>query len=126
MAYFKRNSKVTLKHSPLLGEKIDSNFENIYIAKSLISRLIGLLGSKEMEKDSGLLIEKCNQIHTVGMKYKIDVVYLSRSGQVRKIIPGMPPNRFSSCIQANRVIEFAEGFVKKNNIKVDDFIGMEK
>lgn len=47
-----------------------------------MSRLRGLLGRSSLSEDAALLILPCKSVHTVGMKFAIDVVYLDISGNV--------------------------------------------
>jgi len=35
-----------------------------------------------MQDGEGLLIPKCSSVHTVGMKFPIDIVYIDRAGKV--------------------------------------------
>jgi uncharacterized membrane protein (UPF0127 family) len=54
----------------------------------------GLLGRRSLPPGEGLLIAHCGSIHTVGMRFAIDVVFLDRSWRVcrvcRNLRPGLP------------------------------------
>ncbi len=56
-------------------------------------RLIGLLFSNRLNPGEGLWIEPCNGIHTIGMRFPIDVVMLDRRGDVIDILRDVPPFR---------------------------------
>lgn len=66
------------------------------VASSPLRRLIGLLGRRGLPRGTGLLIRPCNAVHTMGMRFPIDVVYLDREGLVVKIVPWLHPWRVSS------------------------------
>ena len=53
----------------------------------------GLLGRTSI--DGALVLAGCRWIHTIGMKFALDVVYLDADGVVVKIAR-MPRGRFSS------------------------------
>ena len=52
---------------------------NLKLAKDMFSRIIGLLGKKTFDNFDGLLLSPCNQIHSIGMKFKFDAVYRKKS-----------------------------------------------
>ena len=50
----------------------------ILSASTFKARLKGLLGSSDLDENCALLINHCSGIHTIGMKYTIDVVFLDK------------------------------------------------
>nr|WP_283104546.1 DUF192 domain-containing protein [Shewanella olleyana] len=82
----------------------------------------GLLGSKPLTMQQGLLIIPCNSVHTFGMSYSIDVVYLNKKNQVVKIIEALKPTRISGCLTASKVLEIAAGSAEKNKIRKGDIL----
>ena len=83
-------------------------------------RLKGLLGTGKLSLDEGLLIEPCNSVHTFGMKYGLDIVYLDKTGTVVKCISNMLPRRFSAARRAKYTLELGVGAIIHNNIKTGD------
>jgi len=79
-------------------------------------RMRGLLGRRQLDDDQGLWISPCPSVHTIGMRYPIDVVFLDRQGIVKKIKHHLKPMKFSSCIDAFAVLELSEGMAKKLQI----------
>jgi len=55
------------------------------------------------------MLRPCNLIHTVGMRYPIDVVFLRRDGQVLSVAAEVPPLRMRGCWRAHAVLELAAG-----------------
>jgi|LGVE01.1.fsa_nt_gb uncharacterized membrane protein (UPF0127 family) len=54
--------------------------EEIRQANHFFVKLIGLLNDKKIDGQQGLLLFKCKQIHTIGMNFPIDVVFISKEG----------------------------------------------
>lgn len=67
-------------------------------ARTLWERLRGLLGRKEPFPGTGLLLERVRSIHTIGMDYPIDVVFLDDSMQVIRVYHCVPPGTL--CVRA--------------------------
>lgn len=77
--------------------------------ETVLERMRGLLGFPPLQRGQALLIDACNMVHTVGMAYAIDVVFVDRQGVIRRVCPDVPPWRARSCLRARRVIELAAG-----------------
>lgn len=79
-------------------------------ANSLVLRLLGLMFRKDLGEFDGLLLQPCNSIHTFFMRFPIDVVFLSSSNQVVKVIRAMPPWRMSWLyLRAVKTLELRAG-----------------
>lgn len=99
---------------------------NIKSAESFFSRLFGLIFKKELRNDEGLLFEDCSGIHTLGMKYCIDAVFLNKSNEVMAIFCSLKPFRFTPFIKdASKVLEFKSGFIKSASLQVGDKLNFE-
>ena len=95
--------------------------ENLKAAKDPLSRLKGLLFTKELKKGCGLWLKDCNSIHTFFMRYAIDVLFTDRNLRVVKIIPSMLPNRISPIVfKAHSVIELPAGTLVQTPIRIAD------
>lgn len=88
------------------------------------SRLRGLLFRAPLAADGSeaLLIRPCGSIHTIGMRYALDVVFLDRKGQVLKVREGLPPWRACAGRGAHAVVEFHHGAVRQLGIATGDRI----
>lgn len=63
-------------------------------AKTLKSRIVGLIGRKQLNSGHGLLIYSSgNSIHTFFMKFAIDLVFIDRKGRVRYTKENLKPWR---------------------------------
>lgn len=79
------------------------------VADSYFLRLRGLIG-RDIDTLGGLLIKPCNQIHTFHMDYPIDVVYLSREGDVLQLDPAVPKGKMCRPVKgAKSVLELPAG-----------------
>ena len=65
----------------------------IRVAKSFLQRLRGLIGTQSLAPDEGLLIERCNCIHTFFMRYAIDATFLDKDDNTVKVVRNIKPWR---------------------------------
>ena len=63
------------------------------VARTFTERAKGLIGVKSLKKGEGLLILKCNAIHTMFMSFPIDATFLDRRGNMVKTVRGIKPWR---------------------------------
>src|SRR5207302_549707 len=64
------------------------------------TRRKGLLGRAGLDDGAGLWIVPCESVHTIGMKFAIDLVYLDRKHRVKKVRSSVPAWRLSACLTA--------------------------
>lgn len=88
------------------------------ICTSLLERIRGLLGRPEPSPGEALLLDPCKAVHTIGMRYAIDVVFLDAGNRVVRIKPAMKPLRNAECRAARRVIELRAGEAARLGIDV--------
>ena len=75
------------------------------VAISWRTRLLGLAFLREAPPRTTLLIPRCRSVHTFGMRFAIDVLFLDRNGAPLRVVRGVPPRRVVSCKAAAAVIE---------------------
>ena len=63
------------------------------IAETFAERAKGLIGRRGLASGTGMLITKCNCIHTFFMRFAIDATFLDKSGKVVKVVKGIRPWR---------------------------------
>jgi uncharacterized protein len=66
---------------------------SVAVADSFRHRLRGLLARPPLEAGQGLLLLECRSVHTVGMRFPIDVAFLDLDGTVVRSIAGLGPWR---------------------------------
>ncbi len=74
-----------------------------------LERMRGLLGRPPLAPGEGLLIEPCGSVHTAGMAYPIDVVFLDREWRVLKQVPGLRPWRMAGALGGRLALELPAG-----------------
>ncbi len=90
-------------------------------ATKLLTRLTGLLGTPPSKEQRGLFIAPCTGVHTFGMRYPLDIVFLDREGKVVRIIRHLAPNRITGGIASARsALEFASGTLVEGEIRLGD------
>jgi uncharacterized membrane protein (UPF0127 family) len=89
-------------------------------ALGFVGRMLGLLGGPMLQPGQALHLSPCKAVHTVGMRYPIDVVFLDRNGAVLKVVPHLQPWRAAACWRAHGVLELSAGQarVQRVNIRV--------
>lgn len=90
-----------LRHLPstiVLGHEVR-------VANGLRARLLGLSNLDREQAGAGLLIPRCSGVHTFGMRFALDFVFLDREGRICSVIREVPPRRFVSVRRASAVLE---------------------
>jgi uncharacterized membrane protein (UPF0127 family) len=86
------------------------------------SRRKGLLGRDELAQNEGIWIVPCEAVHTFGMRFPIDVVYLNRKRRVVKIRLNVLPGRISACLSAQSVLELPSGTLATSGTTLGDLL----
>jgi len=67
-----------------------------------------LLGLSRLDRDevgSGLLIPHCAAVHTFGMRFPLDLVFLDAEDELLSVRRALPPRRFARDRRASAVLE---------------------
>ena len=75
-------------------DTVEINGTRAKVARTLFERIRGLIGVKSLPPGEGLLILRCNSIHTFFMSFPIDAVFLDRNDRVVKVVRNIRPWRF--------------------------------
>ncbi len=92
----------------------------VEVADSGAKRRKGLLGRSGLSPEEGLWIIPCEAVHTFAMKFSIDLIYLDRNMQVKKVRSNVGPWRLSACLSAHSVMELAPGTILKSGTTPGD------
>jgi uncharacterized membrane protein (UPF0127 family) len=91
------------------------------VAETGLSRIVGLLGERELLPGDGLLIVPSQGVHTVGMLFSIDVVFLDGAWNVIAIKRDMGPFQLTRVFwKAAAVLELRSGIVDSSSTSVGD------
>jgi uncharacterized protein len=94
--------------------------ERCTIARTSISRMRGLLGRRHLPSGEGLLILRASSIHTLFMRFPIDLVFLDRKLTVRKVVPHLRPWRFAFGLGSRAVLELPAGESEQRGLAKGD------
>jgi uncharacterized membrane protein (UPF0127 family) len=78
---------------------------DIPVATSFPSRLLGLAVLRRERAGPGLLIPGCRCVHTFGMRFPLDLVFLAAGGRVVEHHRRVSPGRVVRCPGAMAVLE---------------------
>jgi uncharacterized protein len=79
------------------------------VATGLRARLLGLAYMDLAQAGTGLLIPSCSSVHTFGMRFALDLVFLDTRIEPIAVHRGVPPRRLISCRAAGSVLELPAG-----------------
>ncbi|MDX1646596.1 MAG: DUF192 domain-containing protein [Longimicrobiales bacterium] len=92
------------------------------VAVTWLHRLLGL-GRGDPDLGEGLLLVRCNAVHTYGMASRIDVVFVDLHGRVLDVVPEMKPwNRSGRIPGARYALQLPEGTVRASGTSVGDLL----
>ncbi|MCL2655260.1 MAG: DUF192 domain-containing protein [Coriobacteriia bacterium] len=80
----------------------------VRLAVTPFARMRGMLGpaARAGQADEVLLIAPCRRIHTIGMRFALDVAYIAADGRVQRSLRGLAPGRLPrGCPSAVAVLE---------------------
>jgi uncharacterized membrane protein (UPF0127 family) len=92
----------------------------VYRTEGTFERMRGLLGRRPLRTGEGLWLTRCASVHTVGMRYALDLLYLDRHRVVVKMVRALPPGRFSLAFGADSVIELPAGSLQMLGLQCGD------
>lgn len=92
----------------LATEPLDSALV-LHVASAFGERRRGLAKMEPMPADHALHIPRTNSVHTFGMRFALDLVWLGRAGKVVRIDRDVPSGRVRLCLRARSVVETCAG-----------------
>lgn len=94
--------------------------DRVQKATTFWRRLKGLLGTSSLPARSALIIKPCSSVHTFGMRYPIDVLFVDRNHYIVKIVENMLPGKLSMASGSHYVVELPIGTVELTACSVGD------
>ncbi len=93
----------------------------IRVAETGLTRIVGLLGERELQPGDGLLIVPSQGVHTLGMQFPIDIAVLDNEWRVIAIKRDMRPFRMTRVFwKAAAVLELPSGMLESTSTLVGD------
>ena len=97
------------------------------VADSVWTRLVGLLRDRALAQGDGLWIVPCNSIHSIGMKFIFDAVFLDKNLRVVHLVREMKPWRASRMVfAAHSVLELPAGLIDQTATQLGDQFEMKR
>ena len=95
---------------------------------AFFERAQGLLLREHLLDQFVVALSPCRAIHTVGMRWAIDVAFLDRFGKVLEIRERLRPLRFSFARSKEtfETLELAAGQIRAKNIRPGDFCMLQE
>lgn len=93
------------------------------VANTYLGRLVGLLGKTQRwaRQGRGLLIVPSHGVHTIGMLFPLDLVFLDTQNQVVHVEEHVRPFRISKvCLKAKSVLELPAHTIFRTRTRVGD------
>ena len=97
--------------------------DQVRVADSSITRMVGLLGRRGLEPGEGLWIRPSSGVHTVGMRFPIDVIGLDRELRIVRLWRELVPYRVTSVsFRLKSVIELSAGQIAASGSEIGDVV----
>ena len=80
-----------------------------HFANTVLKRMVGLLNRRKFADGEGLLLDRCYGVHTFGMRFPIDVLFLDKDLRVIRAVRSLPPYRTCVVRKAVYVLELPVG-----------------
>jgi uncharacterized membrane protein (UPF0127 family) len=114
-----RKLVVNQTRNVLLADRVRS-------ADGFFLRLKGLLGTRSLRRGDALWISPCESVHTLGMRYALDVLFVDGRGVVVGCCPCLRPFRFSPRYRKScGVLELPAGTLSRTGTEPGDQLRFE-
>ena len=100
--------------------------EDASLADSYFTRLKGLLGKSSLKDDEGLIIKPCNSVHTIGMKFSIDIAFVDKNNVIIHIIKDMVPGKLSSIVKKSSYVIESKGGLFEGKVNIGDRVDISE
>jgi len=101
--------------------------QRIRVAETGMTRIVGLLGERELQPGDGLLIVPSQGVHTLGMQFPIDIAVLDDDWRVIAMRRDMRPFRMTRMFwKAAAVLELPSGVLDSTSTRVGDAIEFDR
>jgi uncharacterized protein len=95
------------------------------IADRMFKRMRGLLGRTHLDEGTGILLEPAPSVHTLFMRFAIDVVFLDRERRIVGISHTLQPWRFAGARRARAALELPAGTAERHGLGIGDVLTIE-
>jgi uncharacterized membrane protein (UPF0127 family) len=82
----------------------------VHVAAGPFARLRGLASLQDLPGEHGLLLPRTRSVHTFGMRFALDLIWLARDGTVVEVEEAVAPRRHAMARAARSVVEVRAGW----------------
>lgn len=93
---------------------------DVHLALTRAERRQGLLGRDSLDLSAALVLSPCWSIHTMFMRFSIDVLFVDRDGRAVRIVRELAPWRIAVAPRAHAAIELPAGSLRARDVRVGD------
>ncbi|HEX7025813.1 MAG TPA: DUF192 domain-containing protein [Gammaproteobacteria bacterium] len=79
----------------------------------VLERMRILLLPKPLQPGVAMLIDRCDSVHTCGIRHPLDLAFMDRSGAVRRLVQDLKPWRVAACSAAYMTLEMPAGTIER-------------
>jgi hypothetical protein len=104
----------------ILGQAIE-------VAHTAAQKVKGLLGRECLEDGQGLLFKGAGSLHTMFMRFPIDIVYADKHGKVIKLAEAVHPFKLVAApLRCYYALELPAGAIKHSGTRVGDRLSFDE
>ena len=107
---------------PKGGDSAQLIMPTVWKAETAWDRARGLLARPPLEWGQALWIEPCNNVHTVGMGYALDLAFLDAHGVIKKMVRDVKPLRMAAARGVKVTLEMRSGQLDRLALKLGDTV----
>jgi len=101
--------------------------EAIEVAKTASQKVKGLLGRECLEEGQGLLFKGAGSLHTLFMRFPIDIIYTDKKGKVVKLAEAVRPFKVVTApLRCHYAIELPAGAIPASKTQTGDLLEFEE
>jgi uncharacterized membrane protein (UPF0127 family) len=94
-------------------------------ALNATTRRRGLLGRDRLDDGHALLLAPCGSVHTIGMRFTIDVLFVGPDGRVVKIVEQLRSWRIAGAMRACFTVELPAGSLSRSDVSPGDRLTLQ-
>lgn len=90
--------------------------ERVMRTGNMLERMRGLLWREPLLSGEAMMIDRCDSIHTCGMRYPLDLAFMDATGKIRRLVRSLKPWRVAACYAAYMTLEMPAGTIDRLNL----------
>jgi hypothetical protein len=99
----------------------------IEVAQTAAQKVKGLLGRECLEDGQGLLFKSAGSLHTLFMRFPIDIVYADKNGKILKLSESVGPFKLVAApLRCFYALELPAGAIKASGTRVGDRLSFDE